>query len=101
MKITCTATSSGTELVLDGDLTIYTVAQAKEDIFLEGENLISPIKLDLSHVNELDTAGIQLLLFVQKYLNGENKELQLVKSNDQVDGVMSVLDVANSFSVEN
>jgi len=101
MKITCTATSSGTELVLDGDLTIYTVAQAKEDIFLEGESLISPIKLDLSHVNELDTAGIQLLLFVQKYLNGENKELQLVKSNDQVDGVMSVLDVANSFSVEN
>jgi len=53
---------AGREVRIGSDLTIYTVAEWKETLLSELEG--SPaLAIDLSDVSELDTAGLQLLLF--------------------------------------
>ena len=101
MKITRKKTKAGTALSLDGELTIYTIAQAKQDLFDDYENLQSPINLDLHGVSEIDTAGVQLLLFAQKLFRDVQKNLVIEKSNEHVDDVLSNLDVASHFIVGN
>ena len=54
-----------TTLTISGDLTIYSVAQLKDEILNDLENLEQQVALDLQSVSEIDTAGIQLLLFTQ------------------------------------
>lgn len=92
---------SGTALSLDGELTIYTVSQVKQALLEDYENFSSPVALDLHGVSEIDTAGLQLLLFVQKQLGSLDKKLHLVKSNEHVDALFKHLDVASYFTLEN
>jgi anti-sigma B factor antagonist len=101
MNISCKNTKSGTMLGVDGELTIYSVAQAKQALFSDYENFVSPIALDLQSVSEIDTAGLQLLLFMQKTLSNDNKKIHIVKSNEHVDAILKNLDVANYFTLVN
>lgn len=101
MNITRKNTKSGTALSIDGELTIYTVTQAKQALLEDHENFTSPVALDLRNVSEIDTAGLQLLLFVQKHLSGLEKTLHLTKSNEHVDALLEHLDVVSYFKLEN
>jgi anti-anti-sigma factor len=101
MKITHKKTKAGTVLILDGELTIYTIAQAKKELLHDYEKLQSPINLDLHGVSEIDTAGIQLLLFAHKLFNDIQKKLCIEKSNEHVDNVLSSLDVVTHFNPGN
>jgi len=101
MNITRKNSKSGTSLCIDGELTIYTVTQAKQTLLEDHENFTSTVSLDLRNVSEIDTAGLQLLLFVQKHLNNLDKKLQLTKSNEHVDALLENLDVATYFTLEN
>jgi anti-anti-sigma factor len=101
MNITRKNSKSGTVLSVDGELTIYTVAQARQTLLEDHENFISPVALDLRNVSEIDTAGLQLLLFVQKHLGRLDKKLHLAKSNEHVDALLENLDVVNYFTLEN
>jgi anti-anti-sigma factor len=92
---------SGTALSLDGELTIYTVSQAKQALLEDHENFSSSVAIDLNGVSEIDTAGLQLLLFVQKQLSSLGKKLHVVKSNEQVDALFAHLDVTSYFTLEN
>jgi len=101
MKITHKKTKAGSVLILDGDLTIYTITQAKQDLLHDYENLQTPINLDLHSVSEIDTAGVQLLLFAHKLFSDIQKKLHIEKSNEHVDDVLASLDVANHFILGN
>jgi len=101
MNISRKNNKSGTALNVDGELTIYTVTQAKHALLEDHENFTSPVALDLRNVSEIDTAGLQLLLFVQKHLASLDKKLHLVKSNEHVDALLENLDVATYFTLEN
>lgn len=101
MNVSCKNNKSGTVLSVDGDLTIYSVAQAKQILFDGYEKFVSPIALDLHGVSEIDTAGLQLLLFMQKSLSNDNKKLHIAKSNEQVDSILTSLDVATYFTMDN
>lgn len=101
MNITRKNNKSGTVLNLEGELTIYTVTQTKQALLEDHENFTSPVALDLHSVNEIDTAGLQLLLFLQKHLAGLDKKLHVSKSNEQVDALLTHLDVASYFALEN
>jgi len=100
MNITCKKNKSGTVLSLDGDLTIYSVTQAKQDLFHDYDNFVSPVALDLKNVSEIDTAGLQLLLFLQKVLTNDHKKIHIAKSNEHVDAVLKNLDVATYFTLD-
>jgi anti-sigma B factor antagonist len=89
-----------TTLIFDGELTIYTVAQVKDMLFAEKESLTDKIAFDLESVAELDTAGIQLLLFAQSIFAKMEKKLFISSSNELVDSVLDIFDVANLFLKE-
>lgn len=101
MNISCKNNKSGTLLSVEGELTIYSVAQAKQALFDDYAKYVSPIALDLESVSEIDTAGLQLLLFMQKILSDDNKKLHLTKSNEHVDAILKNLDVATYFTLDN
>jgi len=86
--------------MLEGELTIYNVGAAKSMLLDDIQNTIEPIALDLSNVSDIDTAGIQLLLFTKKTFTENNKHLYLLKSNDYVDGALKIFDIANHFTLE-
>lgn len=58
------------EFAIAGSLTIYEVCQAHSELaaVLQSESQVPTWRLDLSAVEELDTAGVQLLLALHKSL---------------------------------
>lgn len=75
-------------LQLVGELTIYTVTQAKAEII---ERLQPGMALDLGGVEELDTAGVQLLVWL--------KRRQPIPFIHHSQAVVEVLDLLNVASV--
>ncbi|GGY62126.1 hypothetical protein GCM10011613_01980 [Cellvibrio zantedeschiae] len=101
MNITRKNNKSGTIFNVDGELTIYTVSQAKQTFLDDYENFTSPVALDLRSVSEIDTAGLQLLLFLHKQLSAIGKAVHVSKSNEHVDALLKNLDVASYFTLDN
>lgn len=101
MNITQKNSKSGSTIVLEGELTIYTVASAKAILFADYENIIDPLALDVKNVTEIDTAGIQLLLFAKKVMNNSNKRIYIKNSNTHVDSVLEGLAIVTHFTLEN
>ncbi len=87
-----------TTLIFSGEFTIYQVNQIKQDFFSEPEKLTAKIALDLHQVTDIDTAGVQLLLFAKKLFAGLNKELFISKNNESVDMVLTALGVNSQFA---
>jgi len=101
MNITRDKHKSGDIIKLEGELTIYTVSQAKNLLVEDCEKLTNTVALDLKNVSEIDTAGLQLLLFFQKHLDGFGKKVHIGNSNEHVDALLNQLDVASYLSLEN
>ncbi|MES2674760.1 MAG: STAS domain-containing protein [Pseudomonadota bacterium] len=101
MKVTRKNTTSGSNLILEGELTIYTVSLTHAKLFENHDETIDPVAIDVSNVSEIDTAGVQLLLFAKKIFADNNKRLYLEKSNPQVDSVLNILDVTAHFALSN
>lgn len=71
------------QLLLDGDLTIYEVRAAREQLLALLPTQPVPWQLDLSGLAELDSAGVQLLLSLHKTLcaNGHSAEVIALPGN--------------------
>lgn len=100
MNISRKKSKDTTTLVFEGDITIYYVAQIKNELFADYEKLTDKIALDLEGVTEIDTAGVQLLLFAKKFFTSVHRSLFVSKSNESVDSVLTVLDVKTQFAME-
>ncbi|MES2824391.1 MAG: STAS domain-containing protein [Pseudomonadota bacterium] len=101
MKVTQENTTSGSRLIFEGELTIYTVSLTQEKLLESHDEAIDPVAIDASNISEIDTAGVQLLLFAKKIFADNNKRFYLEKSNPQVDSVLNTLDVAAHFALSN
>lgn len=77
---------------LTGDLTIYTVAAAKTALLSELQAAPS-VALDLSQVGEIDTAGLQLLIFAKREAERLSKSLSVVAPST---AVTALLDFCNA-----
>lgn len=100
MKISRKKSKDTTTLVFEGDFTIYYVAQIKEELFADYEKLADKIALDLEAVSEIDTAGVQLLLFAKNFFASVRRSFFISKSNESVATVLDVLDVNAQFAME-
>jgi anti-anti-sigma factor len=76
-------TEGAVHLILDGPMTIYNVAEIKEQL-LEGLKSATILELDLSHVNEMDTAGFQLLVLVKRESQAQGQILRIVAHSPAV-----------------
>lgn len=101
MKVTRKNTASGSRLTLEGELTIYTVSLTHAKLLENHDETVDPVAIDASNVSEIDTAGVQLLLFTKKIFADNNKRFYLEKSNPQIDSVLNILDVTDLLALSN
>ncbi len=62
---TQTTIDGATRLTVDGELTIYHAAEIKERL-IDGVRASPVLELDLSHVGQIDSAGVQLLALAKR-----------------------------------
>lgn len=81
-------------LVIEGELTIYTVGELKERIL--GTLLANDeLEIDLSAVEEFDAAGLQLLIMAKKGASALNRKFRLTGCSA---AVLSLLDLSGLAS---
>jgi len=79
------------KLPIEGELTIYTAAELKSKI-VAAFAAAQPIEIDLSQVDEIDSAGLQLLILAKREAAAADKPLTLVKHSQ---AVVECLDMCN------
>ena len=81
---------------LEGELTIYAVTEAKA--LLQSALDEEPcLQLNLSGLEELDTAGVQLLIWLKQEARRRGKTLVLYAHSPAVQEVFDLLKVASLF----
>lgn len=74
-------------LILDGPMTIYNATDIKSQLVSAMQNA-AILELDLSHVNEMDTAGFQLLVMAKRECQKKNHTLRIVAHSPAVRDVI-------------
>ena len=83
-------------ITIDKDMTIYTAAELKEELFGQFDNLPA-VDLDLSNVGEMDTAGLQILLASKKMLEENGKTFNISDKSTAVEEVFAIYGLGNYF----
>lgn len=85
-----------TILALSGELTIFTAAQARQEI-LAHQTAHPDLQLDLAGVTELDTAGVQLLAWLKREAVRRGAALVFRHHSAPVMEVLDLLKVTQAF----
>ena len=83
-------------LSIDGEMTIYTAVEYKTqllDYLVECEEL----ELNLSHVGEMDSAGLQILLVLKRDAEAAGRHLRLINHSRAVYEVLELLNMQGHF----
>ena len=75
--------SGNTTLIMNGEATIYSVAELKQELtgkYKDSENLI----FDFSGITKMDTAGFQLFFLLRKNADGKGREVVYENPSDEV-----------------
>jgi anti-anti-sigma factor len=84
-------------LKLGGELTIYTAAEARSSLGERLDRKGQLPELDLSGVEDLDTAGLQVLLWLKREAVAHGKALPFTNHSPAVVEVFDLLKVAAIF----
>lgn len=91
-----TATDLKSTFRPQGELTIFTVAEHKDELMA----LVVPdrrVEIDLSQVSELDTAGLQLLILAKHEASRRGAELVMTGHSPAVTEVFDILNLGAYF----
>lgn len=94
--ITQAAADGTTHILVEGDLNIYQAAAIKQHL-IDGVRASKLLELDLSHVMEIDTAGLQLLLLAKRESQTLGHELRIVRHSPAVREVIEFLNLVALF----
>jgi len=83
-------------LKLKGALTIYSVAEARKEIPARMAKL-KALVLDLSGIEEMDTSGVQLLLWLKRDATKRGSALALINHSPAVLEVLDLLKLTTAF----
>jgi len=86
----------GAKVRLDGDMTIYGAAELKPQLLAALAEHTS-LTLDLAAVDELDSAGVQLLLLLKQEADRQHKALRLTHHSEPTVEVFELLHLAPIF----
>jgi anti-sigma B factor antagonist len=86
----------GQELLrLTGELTIYSAGEARKE--LEACLGAPSLSLDLSEIEEIDTSGVQILLWLKREASGKGHTVSLVRHSGAVIEAFDLLHVSGLF----
>lgn len=80
------------------EITIYTVSELKESLYKEWKQVDGATEVDLSEVDELDSAGIQLLLQMKADSERHCKPVHFVNHSSVVLENLELLNLISRFS---
>ncbi|MGZ8158847.1 MAG: STAS domain-containing protein [Methylobacter sp.] len=83
-------------VVIEGELTIYTVSELKDKL-LSGLSANEELELDLSKVDEFDGAGLQLLVMLKKQAAALGKALRFTDHSPVVLNLLDLSGLAGFF----
>ena len=76
-------------LTLEGEMTVYSVAKLKE-ILLKELKSHSGMVMNLAGVDEADTSGFQLLLFLRREAETMGKSFRIVKASHRIKSIFTL-----------
>jgi anti-sigma B factor antagonist len=85
-----------TQVVIQDEMTIYTVLEQK-NILVDQLKAEKVLQLDLSKVSEIDSAGMQLLIFMKQEAIRLNNQFSLVHHSQAVVEVIELLGLTSFF----
>lgn len=77
-------------LCIEGELSVYRAGELKQ-VLLEPLEASPRLELDLSAVDDIDTAGLQLLLLARREARARGGELRIVAQSAAVDDMLALL----------
>ena len=83
-------------LTIENDLTIFTAAD-KKDALLAFLKTGSELEVDLSQVEEIDTAGLQLLILIKREAAKTGKSLTFVLHSKPVLEIIELANLTSTF----
>ena len=85
-----------THLTIKDEMTIYTALEQKNDLFqyLQPD---SELQINLADVTEIDSAGLQILLFIKQEAARLNFKFSLIQHSQAVVEVLELLDLGSHF----
>jgi anti-anti-sigma factor len=86
------------KLTIEDDMTIYSINEIKSAISHEIE-LYQKFELDLRSVEEIDTAGIQLILALRRELISKSKEFKISAVSDVVTKLFKSYSINSLFNL--
>jgi anti-sigma B factor antagonist len=81
---------------IEGEMTIYFAAQTKENLLAAMADC-NEIEMNLAHVSEIDSAGLQLLALVKREAADKNKPLHFVAHSQAVLDMLDLCELAGVF----
>lgn len=90
------ATESLLKISIEGEINIYRAQQLKNELVL-ALNSCKELELNLENVNELDSAGLQVLALLKKEAQRSGKALRLTAHSSVVLEVMNTLQLTHFF----
>lgn len=83
-------------LAVRGEMTIYTVLEQKRQLF-ESLKSAKELQIDLGGVTEIDSAGVQLLMFLKQEAVGRHIKLSLMQHSRAIVDVLETLNLSKYF----
>ena len=83
-------------LTIENDLTIFTVIEKKTSL-LAFLNAGSDLEVDLSQVEEIDTAGLQVLILIKREAAKTGKSLKFVMHSKPVLDIIELANLTSAF----
>ena len=93
-------TAEKTAIKISGDFTIYEMEDAKLKLLDNDKGLNNKVQLNLEQLEELDCAGVQLLLMLNRQIDLHGGTLRLVSISDSARQVLQMLCLSEPFSKE-
>ncbi len=86
------------QIVINGELTIYTACEWRDRLINEMAGN-DDIQVELAEVSEIDSAGLQLLLAMQRQAAGEGRQLQFGQCSSVVRALFDFAQLMQSLNV--
>jgi len=86
------------ELIFGDELAIYNILALKEELDQIKDNY-QTYTFDLGSVEEIDTAGVQLLLAFKKILDTQEKRLRIIAISKPVEELLTLYQLEKSWLV--
>jgi anti-anti-sigma factor len=100
MSLKHTAHDGNLLLSFDGGLTIFQAAERKPELLHALSLVEHALSLDLSGIDEIDTAGLQLLLLLKRETQARGQRLDVVAYSPAVLSMFDLLQLHEWFGAE-